>query len=145
MDDRRKGLMVAGLAISSGLAVLACQAEFDADAELRRWLAGGWAEVSTNCETDTGEHFNADGRYGGYGRQGYWRIEGGRLIVRVTHEPSGDVDQSWTWVPRQAPLETTHEISRRGPDRMELLYEGERAEMMRCPLSHFEFTIPVRA
>lgn len=114
------------------------------DAELRRWLSGGWAETSTNCETDTGEHFNADGRYGGYERQGYWRIEAGRLIVEITHEPRAAGGEPNEWVPRQAPLVSEREILRRGPDRMELLYEGERAEMMRCPLSQFEFTIPVR-
>lgn len=62
----------------------------DADDALARWLAGGWAEASTNCLTDTGDFYDPSGRYATSGREGLWRIENGVLVVTVSHEAVGD-------------------------------------------------------
>jgi hypothetical protein len=123
---------------------LAARAPAD-DSGLRQWIVGGWAELSTNCETDTGEHFNADGRFANFDQQGYWRIDSGRLTVRVTHElPESDEELSEDWARRAEPSVTTSTLTRKSDDRRVTVSNGERIEMMRCPLSNYTFTIPAK-
>jgi hypothetical protein len=112
----------------------------DADAALSRWIVGGWAEASTNCETDTGEYYDPSGRWASTGQEGRWRIENGRATVTVTHESAGDpmLEDSMRPLPRA----TTHvtPLRRDGADRMTMIVDGRPVAMMRCPEARYSFS-----
>ena len=119
-------------------AAAATTASGDADDALSRWLAGGWAEVSTNCETDTGVWYDPSGRYGAAEAEGIWRIENGELVVTVTHEAVGDPEAAeYTGLPN--PRAEHMRLTRESRDRMILMIEGRPVRMMRCPLAHHSF------
>ena len=110
----------------------------DPDDALSRWLAGGWAEVETNCETDTGAYYDPSGRYGASGAEGIWRIEHGELVVTVTHEAVGDpMAEEYVGLPN--PRAERMRLTRESQDRMVLVIEGRPVQMMRCPLAHHNF------
>ena len=110
----------------------------DPDDALSRWLAGGWAEESTNCQTDTGDWYDPSGRYGATGREGLWRIESGTLVVTITHEAVGDpMAQEYIGLPN--PETTRYRLTRESQDRMLQVIDGRPIRMMRCPLAHHSF------
>lgn len=118
--------------------VAAPAAVADPDDALSRWLAGGWAEESTRCQTDTGDYYDPSGRYGASGREGIWRIENGQLVVTVTHEAVGDpLAEEYIGLPN--PGTSRSRITREGQDRMVQVIEGRPVRMMRCPLAHHSF------
>jgi hypothetical protein len=108
------------------------------DDSLARWLAGGWAEASTNCRTDTGDYYDPSGRYGRSGAEGLWRIENGALIVTVTHEAVGD-PMAHEFIGLPDPETTRSRITREGQDRMTRIIGGRSVRMMRCPLARHSF------
>ena len=110
----------------------------DPDDALSRWLAGGWAEVSTNCETDTGVWYDPSGRYGAAEAEGIWRIENGELIVTVTHEAVGDPEAA-EYLGLPNPRAEHMRLTRESQDRMTLVIDGRPVRMMRCPLAHHSF------
>lgn len=110
----------------------------DPDDALSRWLAGGWAEESTNCETDTGVWYDPSGRYGAAEAEGIWRIENGELIVTVTHEAFGDPEAA-EYVGLPNPRAEHMRLTRESQDRMILVIDGRPVRMMRCPLAHHSF------
>ena len=110
----------------------------DPDDALSRWLAGGWAEESTNCETDTGVWYDPSGRYGAAEAEGIWRIEHGDLIVTVTHEAVGDPEAA-EYVGLPNPRAEHMRLTRESRDRMILVIDGRPVRMMRCPLAHHSF------
>lgn len=110
----------------------------DPDDALSRWLAGGWAEESTNCQTDTGDFYDPSGRYGASGREGLWRIENGELVVTVTHESVGDpLAEEYVGLPNPEPVRSR--ITRESQDRMIQIVDGRPVRMMRCPAAHHSF------
>ena len=110
----------------------------DPDDALSRWLAGGWAEVETNCETDTGVWYDPSGRYGASGAEGIWRIENGELVVTVTHESVGDpMAEEYVGLPN--PRAERSRLTRESQDRMTMVTGGRPVRMMRCPLAHHSF------
>lgn len=110
----------------------------DPDDALSRWLAGGWAEASTNCQTDTGDYYDPSGRFGASGREGLWRIEDGRLVVTITHEAVGDpLAQEMIGLPN--PETSRYRITRESQDRMVQVIDGRPVRMMRCPSAHHSF------
>jgi hypothetical protein len=110
----------------------------DSDDALSRWIAGGWAEVETNCETDTGVWYDPSGRYAVTGAEGIWRIENGVLVVTVTHEAVGD-SEAEEFVGLPNPRTERMRVTREGQDRMTLMIDGRPVRMMRCPLAHHSF------
>jgi hypothetical protein len=105
---------------------------------MAQWLGGGWAEESTNCQTDTGDYYDPSGRYGRSGAEGIWRIEHGQLVVTVTHEAVGDaMAEDYVGLPN--PRAERMRLTREGQDRMILVIEGRPVRMMRCPLAHHDF------
>jgi hypothetical protein len=113
-------------------------AALDADDALSRWLAGGWAEVETNCETDTGVWYDPSGRYGASGAEGLWRIENGELIVTITHEAVGDPEaEEYVGLPN--PRTERSRLTRESQDRLTMVIDGRPVRMMRCPLAHHSF------
>lgn len=110
----------------------------DPDDALSRWLAGGWAEASTNCQTDTGDYYDPSGRYGASGREGIWRVENGVLVVTVTHEAVGD-PMAHEFIGLPNPETTRSRITRENQDRMVQVVGGRPVRMMRCPLAHHSF------
>ena len=110
----------------------------DPDDALSRWLAGGWAEESTNCQTDTGDYYDPSGRYGRSGAEGLWRIERGELVVTITHEAVGD-PMAHEFIGLPNPETTRQRITREGQDRMVQVIDGRPVRMMRCPLAHHSF------
>jgi hypothetical protein len=110
----------------------------DPDDALSRWLAGGWAEESTNCQTDTGDYYDPSGRFGRSGAEGLWRIENGQLVVTITHESVGDpMAQEYIGLPN--PETTRSRLTRESQDRMVQVIDGRPVRMMRCPLAHHSF------
>ena len=110
----------------------------DADDALSRWIAGGWAEAETNCETDTGAWYDPNGRYGASGAEGLWRIENGALVVTITHEAVGDpLAEEYVGLPN--PETTRHPVTRESQDRMIQVVDGRPVRMMRCPSAHHSF------
>ena len=110
----------------------------DPDDALSRWLAGGWAEEATNCQTDTGDFYDPSGRYGASGREGLWRIDNGTLVVTVTHEAVGDpLAEEYVGLPN--PEATRSRITRESQDRMIQIVDGRPVRMMRCPSAHHSF------
>jgi hypothetical protein len=110
----------------------------DPDDAASRWLAGGWAEESTNCQTDGGDYYDPSGRYGRSGAEGLWRIEGGQLVVTITHEAVGDpLAEEYIGLPD--PETRRSRIARQGPDRMVQTIDGRPVRMMRCPSAHHRF------
>jgi hypothetical protein len=127
-----------GPALATNQATPGPAASGDPDDALSRWLAGGWAEVSTNCETDTGVWYDPSGRYGAAEAEGIWRIEHGELIVTVTHEAVGDPEaEEYTGLPN--PRAEHMRLTRESQDRLTLVIEGRPVRMMRCPLAHHSF------
>lgn len=110
----------------------------DRDDALSRWLAGGWAEEETNCQTDTGDYYDPSGRYGASGREGLWRIENGELVVTITHEAVGD-PMAHEYVGLPNPETERYRVTREGQDRMIQVIEGRPVRMMRCPSAHHSF------
>ena len=110
----------------------------DADDALARWLAGGWAEASTNCLTDTGDFYDPSGRYGRSGAEGLWRIENGTLIVTITHEAVGDPMAS-EYIGLPNPEISRFRITREGQEYMIQESDGSRVRMRRCPMAHHSF------
>jgi len=110
----------------------------DPDDALSRWLAGGWAEVSTNCLTDTGDYYDPSGRYGASGREGLWRIENGMLVVTITHEAVGD-PMAHEFIGLPSPEVTRTRITRQGQDYMLQVIGGRPVRMRRCPMAHYSF------
>ncbi|HYD12243.1 MAG TPA: hypothetical protein VEC11_05300 [Allosphingosinicella sp.] len=110
----------------------------DTDDALARWLAGGWAEASTNCLTDTGDFYDPSGRYGSFGREGIWRIEDGVLVVTVTHEAVGDPMAS-EYIGLPNPEITRSRITREGEEYMIQEIGGRSVRMRRCPQAHHSF------
>jgi hypothetical protein len=108
------------------------------DSQMAMWLAGGWAEESTNCQTDTGDYYDGNGRYGTSGREGRWRIENGQLIVTVTHEAVGD-PMAHEFIGLPNPEIIRSPITREGQDRMVQIVDGRPVRMMRCPAAHHSF------
>lgn len=118
--------------------VIASAQPADPDDALSRWIAGGWAEASTNCQTDTGDYYDPSGRYGASGREGIWRIENGQLVVTVTHEAVGD-PMAHEYIGLPNPETTRQRITRESQDRMVQVVDGRPVRMMRCPLAHHSF------
>ena len=115
------------------------------DAQLREWIAGGWAHVDTRCGTDTGGYYNADGRYGEFDREGYWRIENGTILVEITHDMQDQEEEPYMLpVRRSTPELTRTSVINASPNRMTLRINGENQRFMRCPEARQDFTIPVR-
>ena len=110
----------------------------DPDDALSRWIAGGWAEESTNCQTDTGDYYDPSGRYGASGREGLWRIENGELVVTVSHEAVGD-PLAGEMIGLPNPETSRYRITRESQDRMIQVVDGRPVRMMRCPLAHHSF------
>jgi hypothetical protein len=106
--------------------------EPDADAGFRRLIVGYWA--NGNCDTDNGERFVAGGRYEAYEAHGRWRIEGGRLLVTVTHaqqDPNAGLGEGEiTRIAR--PRTVQSEIISIAPERMVLITGGDRYSLIRC-------------
>lgn len=117
----------------------AAPAPVDSDGELSRWIVGGWASVSSGCETDGGDFLSADGRYGDYGREGRWRIENGNLVVTITHV-ADEYDDLGPMRRLDQPRTDATPITREGPDRMTRVVDGGPVRMMRCPSANFEFS-----
>ncbi|HTU09992.1 MAG TPA: hypothetical protein VMG08_03750 [Allosphingosinicella sp.] len=110
----------------------------DADDALSRWLAGGWAEESTQCLTDTGDYYDPSGRFGRSGAEGIWRFENGQLVVTITHEAVGDpLAHEFIGLPN--PEVTRSRVTRDGPDRMTQVIDGRPVRMRRCPMAHHDF------
>lgn len=110
----------------------------DRDDALSRWLAGGWAEESTNCQTDGGVWYDPSGRFGASGQEGLWRVENGTLVVTVTHEAVGDpLAEDYIGLPN--PETRRFGFTRESQDRMILVVEGRPVRMVRCPLAHRSF------
>lgn len=108
------------------------------DSQMAIWLAGGWAEESTNCQTDTGDYYDGNGRYGTSGREGRWRIENGELVVTITHEAVGDpLAEEYIGLPNPRPERMR--LTRESQDRMTLVIDGRPVRMMRCPAAHHSF------
>lgn len=110
----------------------------DPDDALSRWIAGGWAEEATNCQSDTGDYYDPSGRYGRSGAEGLWRIENGQLVVTITHEAVGD-PMAHEFIGLPNPETTRIRITRESQDRMVQVVEGRAVRMMRCPLAHHSF------
>ena len=113
----------------------------NSDAEIQKWIVGGWAEISTHCRTDDGEYFAADGRYGNFSQQGYWSIAGSQLRIRVTHEFSGELggDLDQEFIPRPSPVDYSTRLTREGQDRMTVTLGGKPVTFMRCPEARYSF------
>ena len=110
----------------------------DTDDALSRWLAGGWAEASTNCLTDTGDFYDPSGRYGTSGREGIWRIENGMLVVTITHEAVGDpLANEYIGLPNPEIIRSG--ITRQGQEYMVQSIDGRSVRMRRCPQAHHSF------
>ena len=110
----------------------------DPDDALSRWLAGGWAEASTNCLTDTGDFYDPSGRYGRSGAEGLWRVENGQLVVTITHEAVGDPMAS-EYIGLPNPEITRSRITREGQEYMTQVIDGRAVRMRRCPMAHHSF------
>ncbi len=110
----------------------------DPDDALSRWIAGGWAEASTNCQTDTGDFYDPSGRYGRSGAEGLWRIENGALVVTITHEAVGD-PMAYEYIGLPDPETTRSRITRESQDRIVQIVDGRPVRMMRCPLARHSF------
>lgn len=113
----------------------------NSDAELRKWIVGGWAEVSTQCRTDDGEYFAADGRYGNFSQHGHWNIAGSQLKLRVTHEFSDDLESGPDQgaAPLHSPANYSAKLKRDGQDRMTIILDGRSIAFMRCPEAQYSF------
>lgn len=122
----------------AGNQATAVPAPGDRDDALARWLAGGWAEASTNCLTDTGDFYDPSGRYGRAGAEGLWRIENGLLIVTVTHEAVGD-PMAHEYIGLPNPEVTSSRITRESQDYMTQIVDGRPVRMRRCPMAHHSF------
>ena len=108
------------------------------DPAATHWLAGGWAEESTSCQTDTGDYYDPGGRYGRAGAEGHWRVEGGQLVVTITHEAVGDpLAEEYIGLPE--PETKRSRITRQGPNRMVQVIDGRPVRMMRCPSARRSF------
>ena len=130
--------LVGPAAPANQVASAAPAATGDPDDALSRWLAGGWAEEATNCQTDTGDFYDPSGRYGASGREGLWRIDNGTLVVTVTHEAVGDpLAEEYVGLPNPEAVRTR--ITRESQDRMIQSVAGRPVRMMRCPSAHHSF------
>jgi hypothetical protein len=75
------------LLIVGAAALAACAPPKDPFAAISaEWLVGGWVPPGEHCEGDAGVIYEPDGTWTSYGSAGTWRIEGSKLMTRVTEE-----------------------------------------------------------
>lgn len=103
------------------------------DAELRRWIVGGWAQAGADCAGEGKDVYEAGGRYAAFAREGRWRIEAGKLIVTITREMRTDMLDPQPMRAVADPSPTILSLTRETEDRMHLDANGERMRMVRCP------------
>ena len=108
------------------------------DARTAQWLAGGWAVISANCEVAAAAYYDATGRFGAFGQEGSWKIEGGRLVVTITHEAVGD-PEAMEYIGLPEPETRRLPLTRDGDHRLTLVVDGRPVRMMRCPAARPNF------
>lgn len=92
-------------------------------------IVGTWFLADEACESDNGVTYSADGRWGAYGVEGTWTLDGDRLTTFITAQ-AGETEEL---VPVRPPRKNVETIRFEGRDRIVSIWtDGSRHRLKRC-------------
>lgn len=94
------------------------------------WLIGGWVLEGDSCDSDAGLFYRPDGSWVALGTAGTWRLDGSRIVTKVTFQEDGP-DEAAQSVGSARRIEV---ITVTGPDSyVSKGPDGSTKRLLRCP------------